>query len=107
MTTTDERNTAGISTFVVGGVLCSTESLVVTESSLISSNIRGEKSPHRKSAKPFEYQTEAELGKAKVPIVKIDKRLERFRGRVLFPEKLALANKMLANATLPKIPVSK
>jgi hypothetical protein len=48
-----------------------------------------------------------ELNKAKVPIVKIDKRLERFRGRVLFPEKLALANKMLANATLPKIPVSK
>ena len=48
-----------------------------------------------------------ELNKARVPIVKIDKRLERFRGKVLFPEKLALANKMLTNAKLPKIPVSK
>ena len=48
-----------------------------------------------------------ELNKAKVPIVKIDKSLERFRGKVLFPEKLALANKILANAVLPKIPVSK
>ena len=48
-----------------------------------------------------------ELNKAKIPIIKIDKRLERFRGKVLFPEKLALANKMLANAKLPKIPASK
>ena len=48
-----------------------------------------------------------ELNKAKVPIVKIDKKLERFRGRVLFPEKLQLANKMLANAQLPKLPSSK
>jgi hypothetical protein len=55
----------------------------------------------------YEYRSEDEMSKAKAPIVKIDKRLERFRGRVLFPEKLALANKMLANATLPKIPVSK
>ncbi len=48
-----------------------------------------------------------ELNKAKIPIVKIDKRLERFRGKVLFPEKLALANKMLGNAKLPKIPAPK
>jgi hypothetical protein len=48
-----------------------------------------------------------ELNKAKVPIVKIDKKLERFRGKVLFPEKLALANKMLKNAKLPKLPASK
>jgi hypothetical protein len=48
-----------------------------------------------------------ELNKSKVPIVKIDKKLERFRGKVLFPEKLALANKLLTNAKLPKIPVSK
>jgi hypothetical protein len=47
-----------------------------------------------------------ELNKAKVPIVKIDKSLERFRGRVLFPEKLALANKMLSNANLPKLPTA-
>lgn len=48
-----------------------------------------------------------ELNKAKVPIVKIDKKLERFRGRVLFPEKLALANRMLTNAKLPELPPTK
>ena len=47
-----------------------------------------------------------ELNKAKIPIVKIDKKLERFRGKVLFPEKLVLANKILANAKLPKLPIS-
>ena len=44
-----------------------------------------------------------DLNKAKVPIVKIDKSLERFRGKVLFPEKLELANKLLVNVKLPKI----
>lgn len=48
-----------------------------------------------------------ELNKAKVPIVKINRRLERFRGKVLFPEKLEMANKMLANAKLPKLPSEK
>jgi hypothetical protein len=47
--------------------------------------------------------TVSTLNKEKVPIVKIDKSLERFRGRVLFPEKLELANKLLANIKLPKI----
>ena len=46
-----------------------------------------------------------ELNKAKVPIVKIDKKLEQFRGKILFPKKLELANKMLANATLPVLPL--
>jgi len=45
-----------------------------------------------------------ELNKAKVPIIKIDKSLERFRGKVLFPEKLEMANKMLQNAKLPELP---
>jgi hypothetical protein len=45
----------------------------------------------------------SELNKAKVPIVKIDKSLERFRGKVLFPEKVALANKLLANVKLPEL----
>lgn len=45
-----------------------------------------------------------ELNNAKIPIVKIDNELERFRGRELFPKKLALAKKMLANARLPKHP---
>ena len=35
------------------------------------------------------------LNQAKIPIVKIDKRLERFRGKVLFPEKLEKANEIL------------
>jgi len=48
-----------------------------------------------------------ELNKAKVPIVKINKRLERFRGKVLFPEKLSMANKLLANAKLPALPATK
>ena len=48
-----------------------------------------------------------ELNKAKVPIVKIDKKLEKFRGKILFPEKLALANKLLAKAKLPELPSAK
>lgn len=47
-----------------------------------------------------------ELNKAKVPIIKIDKSLERFRGKVLFPEKLKLAEKMLENVKLPNITYS-
>lgn len=45
-----------------------------------------------------------ELNNAKLPMVKIDSKLDRFKGRELFPEKLAVANKMLANARLPKHP---
>jgi hypothetical protein len=48
-----------------------------------------------------------ELNNAKVPIVKIDKKLERFRGRILFPEKVAMANKMLEKVKLPVLPVIK
>ena len=44
-----------------------------------------------------------ELNKAKIPIVKIDKKLERFRGKVLFPEKLAKANEILSRVGLPKV----
>lgn len=32
-----------------------------------------------------------QLNKAKIPIVKIDKGLEKFHGKVLFPEKLKQA----------------
>lgn len=42
-----------------------------------------------------------DLNKAKVPIVKIDKKLEKLRGKILFPEKLELANKLLSKAKLP------
>ncbi len=44
-----------------------------------------------------------DLNNAKVPIIKIDPKLERFRGRELFPEKVAMAKKMLANVKLPKV----
>ena len=44
-----------------------------------------------------------ELNKAKIPVVKINKKLEEFRGKILFPKKLALANEMLSNAKLPEI----
>ncbi len=43
-----------------------------------------------------------ELNKAKVPIVKINKKLENLRGKVLFPEKLQLANELLSKAKLPE-----
>ena len=44
-----------------------------------------------------------ELNKAKLPIIVYDKKLEQFRGKVLFPEKLERANEILAKARLPKI----
>jgi hypothetical protein len=42
-----------------------------------------------------------ELNQSKTPIIKIDKSLEKYRGKILFPNKLALANKLLENAVLP------
>lgn len=44
-----------------------------------------------------------DLNNAKIPVVKINKKLEEFRGKVLFPQKLALANEMLLKAKLPII----
>jgi len=43
-----------------------------------------------------------EINKAKVPIIVFDKELEKFRGQVLFNEKLARANVILAKAGLPR-----
>lgn len=48
-----------------------------------------------------------DLNKAKIPVVKINKKLEEFKGKILFPEKLELANKMLDKAKLPKTETSK
>jgi hypothetical protein len=42
------------------------------------------------------------LNQSKVPIVPIDKKLEKYRGKVLFPKKLARANEILSKASLPK-----
>ena len=43
-----------------------------------------------------------ELKKRKVPIVRIDKSLNKFDNVVLFPDKLKKANDMLRNVGLPK-----
>jgi len=45
-----ERRAAGNSTFAIGGVSCSADSFVVTESSSLRMNICAEKPAHRKSA---------------------------------------------------------
>ena len=42
------------------------------------------------------------LNQSKVPIIVFDKKLEKFRGKVLFPEKLKKANEILAKSGLPK-----
>ena len=42
-----------------------------------------------------------DLNKRKVPIVRIDPSLERYRDKTLFPDKLAKANEMLRTAKLP------
>ncbi|NRT13616.1 hypothetical protein [Flavobacterium sp. 14A] len=42
-----------------------------------------------------------DLNKAKIPVVKINKKLEEFKGKIMFPEKLELANKMLERVKLP------
>jgi hypothetical protein len=47
------------------------------------------------------------LNKSKVPIIAFDKRLEQFKGKVLFPEKLNKANEILAKTGLPKRHLSK
>ena len=48
-----------------------------------------------------------DLNKAKIPLVKIDPKLEKFKGRILFPIKMNLANKLLDNAQLPKDKIQK
>ncbi len=48
-----ERKAAYNSTFAIGGVSCSTDNLVVTESSVLRMNICAEKPAHRKSAKRY------------------------------------------------------
>ena len=51
----------------------------------------------------FYTMTIDELNKRKTPIVIIDKSLEKFKGKVLFPEKLAKANKVLKKMGLPEL----
>jgi hypothetical protein len=42
-----------------------------------------------------------ELNKSKLPIVKVDKKLEKLSKKILFPEKLEEANKTLKTAGVP------
>ncbi len=39
----------------------------------------------------------------KIPLVAIDTKLDKLKGRILFPKKFELASKMLENAKLPEI----
>ena len=48
-----------------------------------------------------------QLNQSKVPIIVFDKKLEEFKGKVLFPEKLKRANEILAKSGLPKVEVKK
>ena len=43
-----------------------------------------------------------ELNKKKVPVVRIDKSLNKYSNVILFPEKLKKANEMLRTIGLPK-----
>ncbi len=44
-----------------------------------------------------------ELNQSKIPIIVFDKKLEQFRDKVLFPEKLKKAKEILAKVGLPNI----
>ncbi len=43
------------------------------------------------------------LNKRKTPVVVIDQSLEKYKGKNLFPEKLAKANEVLKRIGLPKL----
>jgi len=43
-----------------------------------------------------------QLNNSKIPVIVFDKKLEQFRNKVLFPEKLAKANDILSKVGLPK-----
>lgn len=42
------------------------------------------------------------LNNSKIPIIAFDKKLEQLQDKVLFPEKLERANKILSEVGLPK-----
>ena len=48
-----------------------------------------------------------ELNKKKVPIVRIDKSLNKYDNIVLFPDKVEKANEMLKSIGLPKLKTKK
>ena len=46
-----------------------------------------------------------DLNKKKVPIVRIDKSLNKYDDVILFPDKVEKANEMLRTIGLPKLPL--
>lgn len=52
-------------------------------------------------------KTIKELNEKKIPVVRIDKSLDKYDKTVLFPKKVAKANKMLKEIGLPKLKVEK
>lgn len=46
--------------------------------------------------------TVEQLNNSKISIIVFDKKLEQFRGKTLFPEKLAKVNELLTKVGLPK-----
>ena len=48
-----------------------------------------------------------ELNKKKVPVVRIDKSLNKYSNVVLFPDKVEKANEMLRTIGLPKLATKK
>ncbi len=44
-----------------------------------------------------------QLHHSKIPIIAFDKKLEKLKGRVLFPEKLSKANEILSKTRIPKL----
>ncbi len=47
-------------------------------------------------------KTIKQLNETKVPIIVFDRKLDQFRDKVLFPEKLERANEILSKVGLPK-----
>jgi hypothetical protein len=47
--------------------------------------------------------TADDIKSSKVPAIVIDKKLEEYRGKVLFPEKLAKANAILEKSGFPEL----
>ena len=58
------RNSAHNSTFAIGGVSCSADSLVVAESFVLRINISGKNPAHRKSAKRWQKILTSVVGKS-------------------------------------------
>ncbi|MDR2205334.1 MAG: hypothetical protein LBE36_04170 [Flavobacteriaceae bacterium] len=43
------------------------------------------------------------MNNSRLPIIPIDKGLEKYRGKILFPKKLEKTNEILSKSKLPKL----